>query len=402
MPHINIMPPSRRLSVVVLGILVLAGLPTATHGHVQLAYPPAIIDDDYQYTFDGSCQYESCDAFCGRAGPDPISVTTVSPGTLALKLNVNVKHPPFRYRIALSSTSDAPSGFDTNILLDGIEAPSDGSTEFEVTVNIPDDVTCSPFCTLQLFDYYYFVSCARIMIGDSDSLGQATNTNSSDIADSVNSGVDASGGALQQYDVPSKVMFSQESTNDGVVMVNATVVLADKSWFGIAVSQTGAMIGSQALIGLPNATSNGTSIQEFDLAGKFTEAIKPITEVEQLMALNSSFDITEDSFGNYMHTISATFNAADVCGMQLIWAHANPNSATDVLGYHGTYRGMLGTIECAAQLSSDPVTAGGDSATMQGRDQDGAGATSTSSFVVPGANTGPLLMAGFGLGLLAM
>ena len=143
---------------VVVGTLVLLAslLPTATHGHVQLAYPPAIIDDDYQYTFDGSCQKESCDAFCGRAGPDPIPVTSIVPGKLALKLNVN---------------------------------------------------------------------------------------------------------------------------------------LADKSWFGIALSQTGAMIGSQALIGLPNATSNGTSIQEYDLACKFTEAIQPIVGVEQLMATNASFGI---------------------------------------------------------------------------------------------------------------
>ena len=158
---------------VVVGTLVLLAslLPTATHGHVQLAYPPAIIDDDYQYTFDGSCQKESCDAFCGRAGPDPIFVTSIVPGKLALKLNVNVKHPPFRYRVALSSASDALPGFDTNILLDDIEAPGDGSTEFEVTVDIPGDVNCSPFCTLQLFDYYYFVSCARIVIGDPDTSG---------------------------------------------------------------------------------------------------------------------------------------------------------------------------------------------------------------------------------------
>ena len=389
-------------SVVFGGFLVLlASLPTATYGHVQLAYPPAIIDDDYQYTFDGSCQYDSCDAFCGKSGPDPIPVTTVSAGKFSLKLNVNVQHPPFRYRVALSSASDAPSGFDTNILLDAIEAPGDGSTEFDVTVDIPEDVTCSPYCTLQLFDYYYFVSCARIIIGDPDTSEMMETTSSSGFDDSLNSGVDDSSSALQQYDVPSKVTFSQESANDGVVMVNATVVLADKSWFGIAVSQTGAMIGSQALIGLPNATSNGTSIQEFDLAGKFTEAIKPITEVEQIMTLNASFDITEDSFGNYMHRISATFNAADVCGMQLIWAHANPNSATHVLGYHGTYRGVLGTIECA--LQSSPATAGnGESVTMQGRDQDGAETTSAAAFMVARATAGTLLMAVLGAGLLAM
>ena len=388
-------------SVVVGTLVLLASLPTTTHGHVQLAYPPAIIDDDYQYTFDGSCQYDSCDVFCGRAGPDPIPVTSVVPGKLALKLNVNVKHPPFRYRVALSSASDALPGFDKNILLDDIEAPGDGSTEFEVIVDIPEDVDCSPFCTLQLFDYYYFVSCARIIIRDPDTSGVMETTNSSGVTDSSNIAGDTTSNALPQYDVPSEVTFSRESTNDGTVMINATVVLADKSWFGIALSQTGAMIGSQALIGLPNATSNGTSVQEYDLAGKFTEAIQPIDGVEQLMGTNASFGIAEDSFGNYMHTVSASFNAADVCGTQLIWAHANPNGATDVLGYHGTYRGVLGTIECAPQ--SSPSTAGnGDSVVMQGRDQDGAATTSAAALMVVRSTAGTLLMAGLGLGLLAM
>lgn len=383
-----------------LTLVLLASLPTATHGHVQLAYPPAIIDDDYQYTFDGSCQYDSCDAFCGRAGPDPIPVTTVKPGKLTLKLNVNVKHPPFRYRVALS-TSDAPSGFDTNILLDAIEAPGDGSAEFEVTVDIPEDVSCGPgYCTLQLFDLYYFVSCARIVIGDPDMLGMME-TNSGGVADSVNSGVDTSGstGTLQEYDVPSEVTFSQKSTNDDTIMVNATVVLADKSWFGIALSQTGAMIGSQAIIGLPNAASNGTSIQEYNLAGKFTEAIQPITEVENLVATNASFDIAEDSFGNYIHTLSAIFNAGDACGMQLIWAHANPNGVTDVLGYHGTYRGLLGTIECAPQSSAG----NGNSVMMQGRDQEETGVASAASSLAVGATAGTsLVVMVLVLGLLVM
>ena len=161
------------------------------------------------------------------------------------------------------------------------------------------------------------------------------------------------------------------------------------------------MIGSQALIGLPNATSNGTSIQEYDLAGKFTEAIQPIVGVEQLMATNASFGIAEDSFGNYIHTLSVKFDVADACGMQLIWAHANPNGATDVLGYHGTYRGVLGTIECAPQSSVTGENE--DSVMMQGRDQDGAETTSAAAFLVVGATADILLMVVvLGLGLLAM
>eukprot|EP00563_Minutocellus_polymorphus_P003303 CAMPEP_0181033404 /NCGR_PEP_ID=MMETSP1070-20121207/7237_1 /TAXON_ID=265543 /ORGANISM="Minutocellus polymorphus, Strain NH13" /LENGTH=373 /DNA_ID=CAMNT_0023110825 /DNA_START=114 /DNA_END=1235 /DNA_ORIENTATION=+ len=365
-------------------------MPINTLGHVQLAYPPAIIDDDYQYTFDGSCQHDSCDAFCGRTGPSPVPLTTVSPGPLNLTLNVNVKHPPFRYRVGLSSTSDAPSGFDSNILLDKIEAPGDGSTEFTVTVDIPD-VKCEPFCTLQLFDSYYFVSCATLQISKANELASEGGV------DFSNGGVDTStsSNSSQQHNVPSEVTFSQEATNDGTVMINATVVLATNSWFAIAVSETGAMIGSQALIGVPNATSNGTSTstQEFGLDGKFTEAIKPIIGAEKFVTLESSFDITEDSSGNYIHSLSATFNADVLCGAQLIWAHANSDGAipTDELGYHGPYRGVLGTIvECPSQ--SHPAAAeNGDSDPLQGRSQDDADDTSASSFRMPKATLGALL-----------
>jgi hypothetical protein len=381
------------LSVFILGILILVlGLPTTTLGHVQLAYPPAIIDDDYQYTFDGSCQYDSCDSFCGRAGPAPVPLTTVSPGPLNITLNVNVKHPPYRYRVGLSSTSDAPSGFDTNILLDGIEAPDDGSTKFTVTLDIPGDVSCSPYCTLQLFDYYYFVSCANVLVrnpGDSMEVEANGGDGGGENVSNANALVGAGSNNMQQYDVPSEVMLSREATNDGSYIINATVVLAAKSWFGIAVSQTGAMIGSHAVIGLPNSTSNDTSVQEFDLTGKFIEAV---TLVDQVMTSNALLNITEDSFGSYIHTLSVTFNTTDICGTQLIWAHANPNGATDVLGYHGTYRGVLDTIEaCAPQ--SDPVTAeSGDSIALQARGQDDDGATSAASFVFSGGFLGALLV----------
>ena len=376
-----------RISVVVLLVL---GTPTTTLGHVQLAYPPAIIDDDYQYTFDGSCQYDSCDAFCGKTGPSPTPLTTVSPGPLNLTLNVSVKHPPFRYRVALSSTSDAPSGFDSSMLLDTIQAPDDGSAEFTVTVDIPEDVTCDPYCTLQLFDYYYFVSCSNILVkkrggGDEGALA------SDEGGDFINGGVDTGSDASQQYNVPSGVTFDQEGIDDSKVMINATVVLAEKSWFAIAVSQTGAMVGSQALVGIPNATSNETSTsgQEFALGGKFTEAIKPITEAEQFMMLESSFVITEDSSGNYNHSLSATFSG-DVCGKQLIWAHANPDgpSPTYDLGYHGPHRGVLGTIlECPSQPTSNPAAAAGDSdGPLEGRGQDDDDDdTSASSFRIPRA-----------------
>jgi hypothetical protein len=209
--------------------------------------------------------------------------------------------------------------------------------------------------------------------------------------DSTSGGVGAGSGAMQQNNVPSEVKFSQEVFNDGKVMVNATVVLAAKSWFAIAVSQTGAMVGSQALVGIPDATSNGTSTsgQEFGLHGKFTEAIKPITEAEQFkfVTLESSFAITEDNFGNYIHSLSATFSG-DVCGKQLIWAHANPDgpSPTDVLGYHGPHRGVLGTIaECQSQ--PNPAAAAGDSdAPLEGRGQDDdVDDTSASSFRMPRA-----------------
>ena len=292
--------------------------------------------------------------------------------------------------VALSSTSDAPSGFDSSILLDAIQASDGGSAEFTVTVDIPEDVTCDPYCTLQLFDYYYFVSCSNILVKKRGGGGEGALA-SGEGGDFFNGGVDTGSDASQQYNVPSGVTFNQEGIDDGKVMINATVVLAAKSWFAIAVSQTGAMVGSQALVGIPNATSNETSTsgQEFTLGGKFTEAIKPITEAEQFMTLESSFVITEDSSGNYNHSLSATFSG-DVCGKQLIWAHANPDgpSPTYELGYHGPHRGVLGTIfECPSQPTSNPAAAAGDSdGPLEGRGQDDDDDdTSASSFRIPRA-----------------
>lgn len=368
-------------------------LPSTCIGHVQFGYPSAIIDDDYQYTFDGSCQGDSCDAFCGSEGPAP-PLTTVPLGPLNLTINVNVKHPPYKYRISLGSGSP-PAGFDTNVLLDDIASPGDAMTQFNVTVDIPD-VSCDSHCTLQLYDYYYFVSCANILVVSN------TGTTEDEEPASVNDGLpgsegqdtspdQSSGGALS----PSAVSFTQEAADDGAVMINATLTLPTPSWFAVAMSPSSAMIGSRAVIGLPSA--NGTTVDEFDLNGKFSEAIEIIggDESSQLVSLSSSFDIVDNDDGGYVHHLSVVLpfqisaaaggsflGTIDLCGINLLWAHANPGGGipTDVLGYHGTYRGVLGTIECPLPMEMDGISViGNASNTIQGRGQsDNADASAAS------------------------
>ena len=379
------------MAVRLISPLLLVLLPPACIGHVQIGYPPAIIDDDYQYTFDGSCQRNSCDAFCGMEGPSP-PLTTVSPGPQNFTVNVNVKHPPFMYRVSLRS-GPSLGGFDTNILLDNIGNPGDGRTEFNVTVDIPE-ITCDPYCTIQLFDYYYFVSCANILVvsgntAEEDQPGEAGSNATS--GESTGEGLGSSQGDSTSElplspTLPSKVGFSLETMGDGEVMVSATVTLADPSWFSVALSPSGSMIGSRAVIGLPTA-ANGTVIaNEYDLDGKFTEAISIVDDNNQLVALSSSFDIIENDDGSFAHSLSITLPLQgvvaagasflgnnDLCGVSLLWAHANPEGGTspDTLGYHGSYRGVLGNIECPIDVEDADIITN----PMQSRDASASAAS---------------------------
>jgi len=357
------MPGARLISP-----LLLVLLPPPCIGHVQIGYPPAIIDDDYQYTFDGSCQRNSCDAFCGVEGPSP-PLTTVSPGLQNFTVNVNVKHPPFMYRVSLSS-GPSLGGFDTNILLDNIANPGGGRTEFNVTVDIPD-ITCDPYCTIQLFDYYYFVSCANILVGSGNSTaGQEGSTATSGESSTGEELGNSQGDSTLSPALPSKVNFSQETISEGEVLVSATVTLADPSWFAVALSPSGSMIGARAIIGLPRGADGTVIANEYDLDGKFTEAIRIVDDSNQLVALSSSFNIIENDDGSFAHSLSITLPLQgvvaagasflgnnDLCGMSLLWAHANPESGTsaDTLGYHGSYRGVLGNIECPIEVEDADV-----------------------------------------------
>ena len=168
---------------------------TTTNGHVALKYPPARTDNDYLYTFDGSCEGDSCDGFCGDPYiNDNNPITTLQVGVpITLRWYSPVPHSPHKYRLSLNRQS-SDGRFDSlgNILtiVDAEDAAVDDATEetvepsdvgpspnmrsrqrgnnFSTKVTVPTDALqyCSgpDPCVLQLFDLYYFVSCSNVLL----------------------------------------------------------------------------------------------------------------------------------------------------------------------------------------------------------------------------------------------
>lgn len=114
-------------------------------------------------------------------------MTTLQPGKQTLRWEVVIDHAPNAYRLSLNrQNSDGGFSLVENILATDIpydqanvggDNPWTGIFEWEVT--IPDAPECrdSP-CVLQVYDLYYFVSCANVLIaeGNGDTTTQLETT----------------------------------------------------------------------------------------------------------------------------------------------------------------------------------------------------------------------------------
>jgi len=194
----------------------LLSVPVFVSAHVVLVHPTPRTNNDYLFTFeDGVCNPDnSCAALCGDAydkESNPFTVFQVGV-PITLRWKTNVVHEPFRYRLSLNKNAAAVSpgnnninnsssitttidgGFDLadNILatVDHSEASDPGNIgmtgSFSTTVTIPESAleTCGRRenvdnnsqsggvgvgkqqqpCVLQLWDLYYFVSCANVWL----------------------------------------------------------------------------------------------------------------------------------------------------------------------------------------------------------------------------------------------
>ena len=144
-------------------MLLAASLFATTH--VVLQSPTPRTDNEYLYTFDGSCDGAQCDSFCGDAvGTGP--VTTLTPGPLTVRWGVAQSHPPYKFRISLNRVPLTDDNFDDPANLLGVHT---GTQEYAYDTSheviIPETPACEHQpCTLQLYDLYYFVSCANVRI----------------------------------------------------------------------------------------------------------------------------------------------------------------------------------------------------------------------------------------------
>jgi len=134
------------------------------------------------YTFDnGVCNPDnSCAAFCGDAYDSSVNpLTILQVGVpLTLRWKTNVVHEPLQYRLSLNpDATDDRFDFGDNILVtvangDAADPSNVGLMgNFSTTVMIPESSldTCSQAngdepCVLQLWDLYYFVSCANVLL----------------------------------------------------------------------------------------------------------------------------------------------------------------------------------------------------------------------------------------------
>ena len=225
--------------------LLAAAVVTTTYGHVALEYPPGRTDNDYIFTFNGECDpTNSCASFCG----DPYDnennpITTLQVGTpITLRWFSPVPHPPYQYRLSLNKqTSDGNFDLPDNILtiVDAEDAAvSDSSSSnsrsreqyYSTQVVIPTEALqyCSgpDPCVLQLYDLYYFVSCANVLLTtDSDSVVPPSNT---DMTNSIDDGLlDVTlPPSLESSDVP-VIFVEAESFEDYRIIVDDMPPLRD-------------------------------------------------------------------------------------------------------------------------------------------------------------------------------
>lgn len=145
--------------------------------HVVLVHPTPRTDNDYLYTFEaGVCSGETCNTFCGDPySPEDNPVTVLPVGVpITLRWKTNVAHVPYQYRLSFNPEAQ-DNNFDNpeNILaiVENAEAADVTNTGltglFSTNMTIPasflNNCTNNP-CVLQLYDSYYFVSCANVLL----------------------------------------------------------------------------------------------------------------------------------------------------------------------------------------------------------------------------------------------
>ena len=271
-----------------------------SYAHVQLLSPPSIINSDYQYTFEqGRCVKDTCDAFCGQSDVNP-TITAIQPtndGYINVKLLISVRHNPYRYRISVHDGAIVTiQGFDNNILLDNIEM--DGK-EGWVSVPLPQDLKCDPYCVLQLFDYYYFVSCSLFTLDSSSNSTEEENNliteESSDEGDTFIS------------DIPTITQEEIVYEDTPAVRVSMLMSLDYVSYLTIGISTNGYMVRSQAVVGSVDDESIDDNnellvdtgiytTKEYILGGKFPELVTTTSEDEKIALIsNFTIDYLQDS-----------------------------------------------------------------------------------------------------------
>jgi hypothetical protein len=171
----------------IVGLSILfatAALISITSAHVVIVKPSARTDNDYLYSFEeGVCNLaiSSCNAFCGDSySKEENPLTLLQVGVpITLKWKTNVAHEPYQYRLSLNRQGGGDNNFDNpdNILVSISNEDAADSTNvretgsFSATVTIPKEAMekCSGDndpCVLQLYDMYYFVSCANVLLTD--------------------------------------------------------------------------------------------------------------------------------------------------------------------------------------------------------------------------------------------
>lgn len=180
--------------------------------HVVMMYPKARTNNDYLFSFDeGVCNPRTtCPSFCG----DPYNnsnisiynypVTVLEVGVpLTLRWMITVSHQPYQYRLSLNP-APRDADFDlpehelitiTNEAAKDDPASNPGSTgSFSANVTIPHGApalkSCSlengdDPCVLQLWDKYFFVSCANVLLTTAKTPVAASNNDT--VADAENS-----------------------------------------------------------------------------------------------------------------------------------------------------------------------------------------------------------------------
>ena len=195
---IIIMMTTTTTTLILLALLLQVGIVLhVVHGHVALVYPPGRTNNDYLYTFDGdTCVGNSCDGYCGDPYTTPNAKVTTLPVDTPFQIRwySPIPHEPYQYRLSLNKQSydgnfdsidnilTIVNANDARISTNSNNGNNNDNNNFETTVTIPSDddalENCNDMnnpCVLQLYDLYYFVSCANVVLTDNINMNEVNN-----------------------------------------------------------------------------------------------------------------------------------------------------------------------------------------------------------------------------------